>query len=181
MSSEAVAPELRAASTTRRHSAGSPTDRQVHVANTLEDRLAHIAGVRPIGGCHQLDERLFPVGRQQADAAEGRDALDAGDEARVDAHLLEALDGERAVRVVADAPEHAHPRAEASKRGRDVSRHAARRFLLHDAVHLPVPGRQPIDLDQHIDVEVPDTEEEGKLFGRLQGGAQASALSAPVI
>ena len=94
---------------------------------------------------------------------------------------IEALDGERAIRVVADAPEHTHPRAKAGKRGRDVSSHAARRFLLHDAVHLAVPGRQPIDLDQHVDVEVADTEEEGELFGGLQGGAQASLLSAPVI
>ena len=95
--------------------------------------------------------------------------------------LLEALDGERSIRVVADAAEDAHPRAQPGKRGRDVSSHAARRFLLHDAVHLPVPGRQPIDLDQHVDVEVSDTEEEGELFGRLQGGAQASPLSAPVM
>ena len=153
----------------------------MQVANTLERRLRYVACVRPIGRRHQLDERLFPVRRQQADAAECRDAGKAGDEARVDAHLLEALDGEGSVRVVADAAENAHPRAEAGKRGRDVSSHAARRLLLHDAVHLPVPGRQPIDLDQHVDVEVADTEEEGELFGGLQGGAQASPLSAPVI
>ena len=91
------------------------------------------------------------------------------------------VDGERAIRVIADAPEDSHPRAEPGKRGRDVSSHAARRFLLHDAIHLPVPGRQAIDLDHDVDVEVSDTEEEGQLFGGLQGGAQASALSAPVI
>ena len=153
----------------------------MQVADTLERRLLHVACVRPIGRGHQLDERLLPVGRQQADAAEGRDPGKTGDETRVDAHLLEALDGERAIRVVADAPEHTHPRAKAGKRGRDVSGHAARRFLLQDAVHLAVPGRQPIDLDQHVDVEVADTEEEGELFSGLQGGAQASLLSAPVI
>ena len=136
----------------------------MQVANALKRRLRYVACVRPIGRCHQLDERLFPVRRQQADAAECRDAVKAGDEARVDADLLEALDGEGSVRVVADAAENAHPRAKASKRGRDVSSHAARRLLLHDAVHLPVPGRQPIDLDQHVDVEVSDTEEEGKFF-----------------
>ena len=153
----------------------------MEVADTLERRLLHVARVRPIGGGHQLDERLLPVGRQQADAAEGRDPGKTGDETRVDAHFIEALDGERAIRVVADAPKHTHPRAKPGKRGRDVSSHAARRFLLHDAVHLPVPGRQPIDLDQHVDVEVADTEEEGELFRGLQGGAQASLLSAPVI
>ena len=153
----------------------------MQVADTFERRLGYIACVRPIGRCHQLDERLFPVGRQQADAAECRHAVEAGDEARVDARLLEALDGEGAVRVIADAAENAHPRAQPGKRGGDVSSHAARRLLLHDAVHLPVPGRQPIDLDHDIDVEVSDTEEERELLGGLRGGAQVSPFSAPVI
>src|SRR5580700_1459236 len=82
----------------------------MQVANTLQRRLCYVACVRPIGRRHQLDERLFPVRRQQADAAECRDPVKAGDEARIDAHLLETLDGERSIRVVADAPEHPHPR-----------------------------------------------------------------------
>ena len=136
----------------------------MQVANTLKRRLRYVACVRPIGRCHQLDERLFPVRRQQADAAECRYAVTAGNETRVDADLLKALDGEGSIRVVADAAQNAHPRTKAGKPGRDVSSHAARRLLLHDAVHLPVAGRQPIDLDQHVDIEVPDTEEEGQLF-----------------
>ena len=87
--------------------------------------------------------------------------------ARVDADLLEAFDGEGSVRIVADTAEHADPRAEARKRRRDVSGHAARRLLLDDAVHLAVPGRQAIDLDHDVDVEVADTEEQGQLLGGL--------------
>ncbi len=101
--------------------------------------------------------------------------------ARVDAHLLEAFDRECSVRIIADTAEHADPRAEACKPGRDVSSHAARRLLLNDAVHLPVPRRQPIDLDHDVDVEVTDTEKQRELFSGLRGGAQASPLAAPVI
>ena len=39
--------------------------------------------------------------------------------------LVEALDGEGSIRVIADATENAHPRSQPGKRGRDVSSHAA--------------------------------------------------------
>ena len=120
----------------------------MQVANALKRRLRYVACVRPICRCHQLDERLFPVRRQQADAAECRDP------GRRETKLVSTPTCSRL--LTANAPsasspmtaEDPHPRAEASKRGRDVSSHAARRFLLHDAVHLAVAGRQPIDLDQ---------------------------------